>query len=340
MYSRCISCNGRLGSNTAVEAFPFGRRLAFDQERGRLWVVCRRCSRWNLTPIEERWEAIEECELLFEGAVRRYSTENIGLARHGSGLDLVRVGRPKGGEFAFWRYGDVFTSRWIRNAVWAGVGAVAGTVGVYGTVVAGGATLVGLSGLYNAGFVLNLVRPVAKVRRSRYETFTIRRKHLGKLCVVSHEDGATELRLDWWGEPSVRITGEDVGPVLLKALPVLNRSGSKADLDRAVGEILEKGGPAAYAASALADERWKKWAGVRPKPIESAEVGYVSSIPVHLRLGLEMALAEQREEEALSGEMSALEAAWQEAEEIAAIADNLILPENWLAFRDRHKGGA
>jgi len=329
-----------LGSNTVVEAFPLGRRLAFDQERGRLWVVCRRCSRWNLTPIEERWEAIEECELLFGRSVRRYSTDNIGLARHGSGLDLVRVGHPKGGEFAFWRYGDVFASRWVRNAVWASVGAIAGTVGAYGTLVAGGATLAGLGVLYNLGFVINLARPVVRVQRSRYETFTVRRGNLGKLYVVSHEDGTTALRLDLWGEPSVRITGGDVAPVLLKALPVLNRSGSKADLDHAVGEIFEQGGPGAFAENALADRRWKKWASIRPKPIESAEVGYVASMPVHLRLGLEMALAEQREEEALAGELSALEAAWREAEEIAAIADNLILPENWLAFRDRHRGGA
>lgn len=35
-----------------------GRRLAFDGAKGRLWVVCRKCKRWNLTPLEERWEAI------------------------------------------------------------------------------------------------------------------------------------------------------------------------------------------------------------------------------------------------------------------------------------------
>ena len=50
-------CNRSLGENRVVEHFPVGRRLAFDAERGRLWVVCRKCERWNLSPMEERWEA-------------------------------------------------------------------------------------------------------------------------------------------------------------------------------------------------------------------------------------------------------------------------------------------
>ncbi|HMH86422.1 MAG TPA: hypothetical protein VK529_10795, partial [Gemmatimonadaceae bacterium] len=62
MYSTCLFCHTELGANEAVEHFPVGRRLAFDAAKGRLWVVCRKCERWNLTPVEERWEAIEECE--------------------------------------------------------------------------------------------------------------------------------------------------------------------------------------------------------------------------------------------------------------------------------------
>lgn len=65
MFSTCIFCNRPLGTNEMVETFPVGRRLAFDGSKGRLWVVCRRCERWNLTPMDERWEAIEECERLF-----------------------------------------------------------------------------------------------------------------------------------------------------------------------------------------------------------------------------------------------------------------------------------
>ena len=92
MYTRCIFCTKPLGTNEVIETFPVGRRLAFDAERGRLWVVCRKCERWNLTPLEERWEAVEACERIFRDTRVRFSTDNIGLARHPEGLTLVRVG--------------------------------------------------------------------------------------------------------------------------------------------------------------------------------------------------------------------------------------------------------
>jgi hypothetical protein len=44
-------------------------------------------------------------------------------------------------------------------------------------------------------------------------------------------------------------------------------------------------------------------------------------------LALEMALHEDTERVALEGDLAALEAAWREAEEIAAIADTLLIPE-------------
>ncbi len=94
MYTRCIFCTRDLGANEVVEHFPVGQRLAFDPEKGRLWVVCRRCERWNLSPLEERWEAVEECERLFRDTRLRYSTENIGIARHPAGPDLVRPAPP------------------------------------------------------------------------------------------------------------------------------------------------------------------------------------------------------------------------------------------------------
>ena len=107
MYQTCIFCKKPLGSNEVVESFPVGRRLAFDVAKGRLWVVCTRCQRWNLTPLEERWEAVEDCERLFRATPMRASTENIGIARHREGLDLVRIGEPSAAEFAAWRYGSV-----------------------------------------------------------------------------------------------------------------------------------------------------------------------------------------------------------------------------------------
>jgi hypothetical protein len=115
MYSTCIFCGGGLGENESIEHFPVGGRLAFDAEKGRLWAVCPTCGRWNLSPLEERWEAIEECERAFRATSVRTSTENIGLARLRDGTGLVRVGRPLRPEFAAWRYGAQFAGRQARS---------------------------------------------------------------------------------------------------------------------------------------------------------------------------------------------------------------------------------
>jgi len=90
--------------------------------------VCRACERWNLTPLEERWEAIEECERSFRDSRLRVSTDNIGLARVRDGTTLVRIGEPQRPEMAAWRYGDQFHRRRRKNLalVAAGVLVVGG----------------------------------------------------------------------------------------------------------------------------------------------------------------------------------------------------------------------
>lgn len=42
MYSKCLFCHSDLGANEVIERFPVGGRLAFDEAKGRLWVVCGR----------------------------------------------------------------------------------------------------------------------------------------------------------------------------------------------------------------------------------------------------------------------------------------------------------
>ncbi|MDQ6717083.1 MAG: hypothetical protein M3Z17_01915, partial [Gemmatimonadota bacterium] len=128
MYTKCLFCHSELGANQVIERFPIGRRLAFDEAKGRLWVVCPSCSRWNLTPIEERWEAIEDCERRFRATHLRLSTEHIGLARLSEGLELVRVGKPQRPEMAAWRYGPNFRARRVKSLVIQGVS--------YGTMAA------------------------------------------------------------------------------------------------------------------------------------------------------------------------------------------------------------
>src|SRR5215467_14236143 len=146
MYSTCLHCHTPLGRNDVVEHFPVGRRLAFDSAKGRLWVVCQHCARWNLTPIEERWEAVEDSERMFRAQRLRAQTDNIGLVRLPDATELIRIGQPLRPEFAAWRYGVVFRRRFRRRvAIASGAGLIAGVAGV--TLVGG---MLGPSALFFA----------------------------------------------------------------------------------------------------------------------------------------------------------------------------------------------
>jgi hypothetical protein len=56
--------------------------------------------------------------------------------------------------------------------------------------------------------------------------------------------------------------------------------------------------------------------------------GQLAKLPAPTRLALEMALHEERERRALEGELKGLEIIWRREEEIAAISDDLLLPES------------
>lgn len=61
MRPTCLFCHGRLPTNAVIEAFPVGKRVAYDPSSDRFWVVCTGCRRWNLAPLveDERKSAID-----------------------------------------------------------------------------------------------------------------------------------------------------------------------------------------------------------------------------------------------------------------------------------------
>jgi hypothetical protein len=152
MYHTCIFCSKDLGRNEALEHFPVGSRLAFDSHKGRLWAVCPRCLRWNLAPIEERWEAVEEAEREFRDARMRVQSENIGMAKLPDGTRLIRVGSALPGELAAWRYGRQLLQR--RTNIYLAVGAGVAT----GAVLLAGAPL-----LLGVGVPMSMINPVVQV---------------------------------------------------------------------------------------------------------------------------------------------------------------------------------
>jgi hypothetical protein len=329
MYSTCIFCHSALEGNDTIEHFPIGRRLAFDPERGRLWVVCRRCRQWNLTPTEERWEAIEECERFFRDTRLRVSTDQIGLARLPSGVELVRIGRPERPEFAAWRYGDQLGRRRRTALIRAGIG-----LGALGALVVGGAAAgVGIGGF---GWLIGQMgerivkgspeRVVARLPVPDVGELTVKGKHLSRLQLVT--SGETGWRL---GLPHrkqiVTLEGDPAIQALGKLLPQLNRFGGSRDRVTEAVSLIER----------VPDPT--RFFDVAARMAMSRAKAKISALPESLRLALEMAAHEDSERRALEGELALLEQAWKEAEEVAAIADNMFLPafvEDWM--RKHRKG--
>ena len=336
VYSTCLFCHAHLGRNEAIEYFPVGRRLAYDAAKGRLWVVCRRCERWNLTPQEERWEAIEEAERLYRGARRRMSTENVGLARVADGTELVRVGAPLRPEFAAWRYGDQFGRRRQRQA-----GIAVGGVAALGAVVIGGVA----AGVSMGAFSWIITQAFIRIVNGNPNTVLarvpdgdtlveVRRKHLLRTVFVPSESGPFGLQIER-REGRMSVDGDEAARIAAALLPAVNRFGGSRDaVADAVGRIESAGGSESlvtragragiaavgYDAPHVPAHRWSR-AADRPWLAHG-----LLTLDTVTRLALEMALHEEQERRAIAGELAPLERAWREAEEIAAIADDLLLP--------------
>lgn len=331
-----------------------GRRLAFDAAKGRLWVVCTRCQRWCLSPLEERWEAIEACEKSFREARLRASTDEIGLVRLREGLELVRIGAPQKPELAAWRYGREFSSR-RRRMLAIGTGAA-------GLLATGGAAAVSTGALSAymgwavvgpplfhitalAGFMAYSAYDSARAVTLQVDGKTVRvyRADLLETHLLATDSGSGwGIRLKHSYARTV-LMGDDAVRVASRLLARANGSGAARHLvDDSVRQLVEAPSldafihDAAVRSSALADEfaqRRREWLDAMERNAlnagkfnETANPGGLTRMPPPRRLALEMALHEQSERVALEGELAPLLAAWREAEEIAGIADRLLTP--------------
>ena len=349
-----MHCTATLGRNEAFEAFPVGSRLAFDAARGRLWVVCRSCDRWNLSPLEERWEAIEAMERRFRDGRLRVSTDNVGLARLKEGVDLIRIGEPQRPEMAAWRYGDQFGRR--RNRQLLVTGAVVGSAAaVLGGMVAVGVSVGSFAGVYaNRGIWDALINgrqsvSIGKIALPDGELVDVQRKHARMSTLVRGADGGPlQLRLESVARSHL-LTGDDAMRAAARLLPAVNRfGGSRAQVQDAVSLLEEVGDPLRVLTSVQqrvgakrGDERWgagtSAWFGRYERTLVKKLPGTLHSLAPRDRLALEMALHEESERRAMDGELAALELAWAEAEQIAKIADDMFLPASITEQFDRLK---
>jgi hypothetical protein len=339
MYATCLFCNKSLGKNEALETFPVGKRLAFDAAKGRLWVVCPTCERWNLSPLEERWEAIEQAEKLYRDTRRRVATDNIGLAKLRDGTTLVRIGEPLRPEFAAWRYGDQFGRRRRRQILIATGGVAA--LGALVTVGISAGVGIGGFGWMMARSAKSIVQGspetvVAKIKTVGGSVRQVRRRHLAETTLSRTPDGALSIDLRFKNGHDVFV-GREAERIAAIVIPKVNRfGGDKAAVADAVREIETTGGTEGY----LDRLTRISTALTRPKPSgprnwwqnSNSSRDYTSyglfALPTAHRLALEMALHEEAERRAIEGELSDLERAWREAEEIAGISDSLLLPDD------------
>jgi hypothetical protein len=361
MYTTCLFCNRHLGTNEAIPDFPVGRRLAFDLEKGRLWVVCRHCGRWNLTPLEERWEAMEECERRFHRTPLRVASDNVGLAQLREGLQLVRIGKAMRTEIAAWRYGRyALRLPWRRSRLASHAQDLAVRAGK--AVDAFARSLPRLRLRYDVMTWIRLrAHPdgvVTVVYDAAGEPVPVRVRHLESAELlrpepgepwtirVHHDRGIGVLS----GDSGVRTAG--------KLLAAINGfSGAPDEVDYAITKLEEAGDPDGYFSRVAQLSMRTAWGrrpaeelALLPAPaagpamteaerlafyvtarsfwgrggIGSEPLTVLPRLPLVDRLALEMAANEDVERRAMQGELSELEAAWREAEEIAAIADELL----------------
>jgi hypothetical protein len=133
----------------------------------------------------------------------------------------------------------------------------------------------------------------------------------------------------------VALTGPAAREAARRVLPLVNGSGaSGASVQDAVRTLEGWGG--AEQAFGRAASNVRAWAARQT----FGDTGALMHLPRPVRLALEMAAHEEQERRALEGELAELERAWQDAEQIARIADDLLLPGRVRSALDRLRGRA
>jgi hypothetical protein len=325
MYKACAFCNGTLDGDGGPSGLGLGRRLAFDEWKGRLWVICPKCNRWNLAPLEERWEQVEALARAARTGRVAAATDHVALIRW-QAYDLVRVGKPPRLELATWRYGERLRARRRDQMKFV----VPLTVATLGVAVAVNVAAGGSVGVF-VWNVPNIARSIytGLVGRRRVElveppvcercgsVLVLRAKHLARARVTATPQAELALLLSCpsCGGEATLLTGPDAQAALRRGLTYLNLArGGRQRAEDAARLVEASGGPDRLISSIAKSELTLR------------------SLAADRRLALEMAVDEQ-------AEVEALERRWREAEEIADIADGLLTTDPELEQQLRRLKG-
>lgn len=340
MYTRCLTCARPFEPNEALEHLPNGERVAYDPERGRLWLVCRGCRQWSLVPIEARWEALEELERKVKDRARLLSrTDNISLFR-ADGLEIVRVGRAGLTEEAWWRFGRELRDRREAAARLSLAGTVATGAFIFVGSWTGGMSLFGM-------WLLLRHAPDSVTKTARWLRFgrnawvgertcpqcgrSLHRmayKDLAGLHLLPvADDGSVGLALrcpgcghqphgsrmalmgGTEGDDALQLTGTEGERTLRRALAYQHFGGASEKRIRSATRLIEEAGsPKDLARIVVGDGR---------RLLDLKRTGSIA---------LEIAASDSAERRLLELELADLEAHWRQEEQLAGIIDGELTP--------------
>jgi hypothetical protein len=312
MFTTCGFCSGALGGDGGASGLGVGRRFSFDPWKSRAWVICQRCGRWNLTPFDERIDTISALDRMAAAGRVAATTEQVALIRVGE-YDVVRVGQPPRVEMATWRYGERMKARRKEQMkVVVPVAVVIVGLSVAINAAAGGSMgafmgqIPGLSQSIYTGIVGYRKVPIESPICARCgKIMVLRARHVkdARLQHTTSADLALLLICPSCKGLGAQIEGADAETALRSGLTYVNLRRAKKLKKRATEAAQQvdlSGGPEAYL--------------VR----EAKREAKVSDYKGAEALALEMAVDEQ-------AELHELERQWRDAEEIAGIADNLLV---------------
>ena len=313
MFQTCAFCSGALGGDGGASGLAVGRRFAYDGWKSRAWVICQRCGRWNLTPMDTRLDAVAALERMAAAGRVAATTDQVALIRLGP-YDVVRVGKPRRVELAGWRYGERLKARERERLKVV----VPVTLAVVGVTIATNLAFGGGMGYFlgqvprlgdavYTGMVGNRkvnVEPPVCSRCGAIMVLRARHVQHARLSRTTHQDLALLLRCPKCERIGAMLEGSDAELALRHGLTYVNlKKGRriKRKAEEAATVVERAGGPEKLIAGATREEI------------------VVSSLKGARGLALEMAVDEQ-------AEVRDLEREWRRAEEIAEIADNLLVP--------------
>jgi hypothetical protein len=243
---------------------------------------------------------------------------------------LVRIGEPLRPEFAAWRYGDQFGRRRKRAILWTGAGVVAFAALTAGAAAAG--VTVGAFGSLPSVIINAGIRVEVRTRDGR--KLKVRKSEMDRTRLLVDPDAEEWTLALRHSKGEEMLEGAEAKRIAGLILPKMNyMAGSSKVVQNAVDQIEEVGDPERY----LSEIPGEIGRIDRAKNVGQKKQGRISRLPTPTKLALEMALHEEQEQRALAGELLDLEAAWRAAEEVAHIADNLLVPEEIEEFIARHK---